>query len=193
MNRSRLPIRVPILVLIALLVLGVSGIVWAQVSANYDNSWRVLSAGGSQGTTSGAYTIHGTSGQFAIGPASDSQRSVGSGYWYGIRPHVACEPVTSVDFDWSPPAPGTGEVVTFTVTSVLPLTARLPITYEWSFGDGDSATGNPVYHTYVTGSIYSVNVTATNECGGPVWMSHTLTVTGVTDYWIYLPLTIKND
>lgn len=78
-------LRIIVLGSIALLVFGLVGIVWAQVSSNYDNRWHVLSAGGSQSMASSNYTIHGTSGQFAIGPASGGQSGVGSGYWYGIR------------------------------------------------------------------------------------------------------------
>ena len=160
---------------IALLVFALVGIVWAQASSSYDNRWHVLSAGGSQDMASSEYTIHGTSGQFAIGPASGGQSGVGSGYWYGIR---LCEPITRVDFDWTPPSPETGEVVTFTVTAILPITATPLITYEWGFGDSGSATGDPVYHTYILSDTYTVNLTATNECGGPVVASHDVTVTG---------------
>ena len=71
--------------LAVLACLAVTGVVWAQASSSYDNRWHVLSAGGSQDMASSNYTIHGTSGQFAIGPASGGQSGVGSGYWYGIR------------------------------------------------------------------------------------------------------------
>jgi hypothetical protein len=56
----------------------------AQVSPNYDLSWHVVAAGGNEGATSGQYMVHGTMGQFAIGPAAGTTYGVGQGYWYGI-------------------------------------------------------------------------------------------------------------
>jgi hypothetical protein len=38
--------------------------------------------------TSGSHTIHGTLGQFAIGPATSGQTSVGSGYWSDVQQAV---------------------------------------------------------------------------------------------------------
>lgn len=71
--------------LAVLAVLVTVGVVWAQTSPSYDNSWHVLSAGGREGMTSETYMAHGSLSQLAIGPATSGQTSVGSGYWYGIR------------------------------------------------------------------------------------------------------------
>jgi hypothetical protein len=92
---------------------------------------------------------------------------------------TACEPITGVDFDWSPISPQTGEVVTFTA-SLQPSTAILPIAYQWGFGDGGTATGSPVYHTYTTSGTFSASVNATNACGNAVEMSHDVTAEGPT-------------
>ena len=73
------------IVLVPLICLVMVGVVWAQTSPNYDNSWHVLSASGSQGMNSGSYTIYGTSGQFSIGRTASTQSEVGSGYWYGVN------------------------------------------------------------------------------------------------------------
>ena len=91
---------------------------------------------------------------------------------------VSCVGITWVDYGWSPVSPQAGEVVTFTITSILPVTATPPFTYQWGFGDGGAATGNPVTHTYAISGSYWTSVTATNACGGPVWMSHPVNVTG---------------
>jgi subtilisin family serine protease len=91
---------------------------------------------------------------------------------------TACEPITGVNFlPWSPISPQTSEIVTFTA-SLQPPTATLPIVYQWSFDDGGTAPGNPVYHTYTASGTYSVTVTAHNACGGPVSASRDVTVTG---------------
>lgn len=73
--------------ILALLTL-VGGTVLAQTSAHYDLRWHVLSGGGREGMTSGSHTVHGTLGQLAIGPATGSQTSVGSGYWSGVQQAV---------------------------------------------------------------------------------------------------------
>jgi uncharacterized repeat protein (TIGR01451 family) len=88
-----------------------------------------------------------------------------------------CEPLGSVDFDWSPSNPGTGDVVTFTAT-YTPSYASLP-TFEWAFGDGKTSTGNPVYNTYYLSGTYTAILSATNDCT-PLLITkpHTLVVTG---------------
>ncbi|MDY7079861.1 MAG: S8 family serine peptidase [Chloroflexota bacterium] len=90
-----------------------------------------------------------------------------------------CEPVTDVDFTWLPPNPETGDTVVFTATYQPPY-AGAPLIFEWGFDDGGKAVGNPVYHTFLVSDTYSVAVTATNPCGGPVWMSHDVVVSGTT-------------
>ena len=72
-----------------------------------------------------------------------------------------CEPVHDVDFTWLPTEPFTGEAVSFEATGL----GDLPITYEWDFGDGSTATGELVEHTYAVAGSYDVTVTATN-CDG---------------------------
>lgn len=37
--------------------------------------------------------------------------------------------------------------------------------YQWDFGDGGSATGNPVSKTYFNRGTYTVTLTVQNDCG----------------------------
>jgi hypothetical protein len=69
--------------LVVLACLALAGIALAQVSSNYNNSWHVLGAGGSQSMSSSNYTVHATLGQSVIGPAAGAQYAAGLGYWYG--------------------------------------------------------------------------------------------------------------
>ncbi len=87
-----------------------------------------------------------------------------------------CVPLTTVDFIWEPLSPQTGQEVVF---SALPptITASLPITYVWDFGDGGTASGDPITHTYLVSGTYPVHVTAINDCSS-VTMTHLLTVSG---------------
>src|SRR5688572_20604858 len=53
-----------------------------------------------------------------------------------------------------------GIPVTMTAASTDPQSS--PITYSWTFGDGATATGANVSHTYATEGTFAVRVTATN-------------------------------
>ncbi len=91
---------------------------------------------------------------------------------------IPCTPLTAVDFTWTPLHPETGQDVVFTALPPTS-TAFLPITYTWRFGDGGTAPGNPVTHTYTMSGTYPVRVTATNGCG-TVEMTRDIAVTGDT-------------
>jgi hypothetical protein len=96
---------------------------------------------------------------------------------------IVIEPVclTDVDYNWTPYYPDAGELVTFTISTILPVTATPPFTYQWGFDDGGSAWGSPVTHTYAVSGTYWATVTATNPCDIPRYMSHPITVTGEPD------------
>lgn len=88
--------RLKLVLLLSVILLALAGgVLQAQVSENYDLSWHVLTSGGREGMTSGSYTVHGTLGQFAIGPAASRGTSVGSGYWSGVR-RAAGVPVSTL-------------------------------------------------------------------------------------------------
>ena len=58
--------------------------VLAQVSANYELSWRVIAGGG--GRMAGTqHTLQGTAGQPVIGPAAGSGHTLCSGFWCGVE------------------------------------------------------------------------------------------------------------
>jgi hypothetical protein len=54
-----------------------------------------------------------------------------------------------------------------------------PATYHWDLGDGTSADGAVVQHTYAAGS-YTARVTATNPLGETAAATVTVTATGIT-------------
>ncbi|HOU13409.1 MAG TPA: S8 family serine peptidase [Anaerolineae bacterium] len=91
---------------------------------------------------------------------------------------IPCAPLPAVDFTWAPLHPQTGQNVAFTALPPTS-TAFLPITYTWRFGDGGTAPGNPVTHTYTMSGAYPVRVTATNGCG-TVELTREVVVTGDT-------------
>jgi uncharacterized repeat protein (TIGR01451 family) len=92
----------------------------------------------------------------------------------------ACQPITSVDFYWSPSSPSTTQTVTFTGTVTPPeAMAFTPWEVQWNFGDGDTASSNPAYHNFPVSSTYTVWFTASNACSARA-VSHDVSVSGET-------------
>jgi PKD repeat protein len=52
------------------------------------------------------------------------------------------------------------------------------VSYDWSFGDGDTATGAQPQHTYGTGGSRQVTLTVTDDAGAVGSVTHTVTVSG---------------
>jgi PKD repeat protein len=82
-----------------------------------------------------------------------------------------CDPVTNAAFTWVPTSPFAGEQVTFSGSA----SGTAPISYAWTFGDGDTGNGATVTHTYTTAGTYAVGMTASNACGTQT-VEHTVTV-----------------
>jgi PKD repeat protein len=95
---------------------------------------------------------------------------------------VLCKVLSDVDFDYEPPTPVAGQVVTLAATA----TGSLPITFTWDLGDGTGVSGATVTHTYEAEGEYPVILTATNACDQEV-VTQTATV-APRSQWIYLPL-----
>ena len=91
-----------------------------------------------------------------------------------------CERMSGADFGYIPIPPVAGEVVTFTgsVAAGTP-----PVTYTWAFGDGEFGSDQIVTHTYAISDVYTVVMTATNECYGTAiaTATHEVAVTGEPD------------
>jgi chitinase len=76
----------------------------------------------------------------------------------------------------------TGQEVSFNAAS----DGSGPLTYEWDFGDGTTASGQSVNHTFAAAGEYTVVLTVSNECG-TFTVSYTITVNNPL-YSVYLPM-----
>ncbi len=86
-----------------------------------------------------------------------------------------CDPVSGVDFSWSPLAPLYGETAYFTATVAA---GTPPFTYDWDWGDGTAhGSGQYASHAYALPGQYTVTLMVANACGQAM-MQHTITVTG---------------
>jgi predicted outer membrane repeat protein len=61
------------------------------------------------------------------------------------------------------------------------------VTFSWSFGDGDTAQGQTVTHTYAQPGVYTVMLTAANAAGQNLV---TKNVT-ITNFELYLPMLVR--
>lgn len=96
-----------------------------------------------------------------------------------------CEPISGLNYQWSPDDPAPYEVITFTAN----VTGGTLIDFFWDFGDGITATGVIATHTFSPGS-YNVTLRGTNACSQEE-ISYTLIIETQT-WWLYLPLVSKD-
>ena len=109
------------------------------------------------------------------GTATATDPSGNTSEFSACSPVFGCTSVHNVDFTWDPPTPVEGQTVTFSsITS-----GTMPITINWDFGDGSTATGETVPHSYAAAGDYTVLMTATNCAGAAVvTQTHVVTVEG---------------
>lgn len=79
---------------------------------------------------------------------------------------AGCKPVAS--FTINPGSPETGTEVTFdgSASAAAPKPKNNTVTsYEWNFGDGQTASGQIARHTYTAAGTYQVTLTVTDSLG----------------------------
>lgn len=77
------PLRLALLLLVALLALALAGMVLADVGS-YSLSWSNIDAGGDTSSGTG-YTLIGSAGQPDAGVLSSRDYKVSGGFWPGLR------------------------------------------------------------------------------------------------------------
>jgi PKD repeat protein len=97
-----------------------------------------------------------------------------------------CEEATGADFTWTPTTPLVGQMVDFSGSIAA---GTPPFTWSWDFGDGGTATGQNVSHTYVETGCYTATLTVANTCGEATW-SEEICVTSPY-YYYYLPIILR--
>ena len=73
-------------------------------------------------------------------------------------------PVFTINPTFSPAAPTTSDMVSFSCLANSPVGATL--NYSWDFGDGTFGSGASVQHNYSTANAYLVTITVTDGFGG---------------------------
>ncbi len=98
---------------------------------------------------------------------------------------TACDTVQGTAFVFDPPVPLVQQTVAFTASVSG---GAQPITYTWSFGDGEAAAGPQVSHSYALPGLYTVTLSANNACDYARTATGNLAV-GLTV--LYMPLIEK--
>ena len=100
---------------------------------------------------------------------------------------VTVDPVPEAAFTFSPPNPVIGEEVDFFDGS-----SNNPIGWQWTFGDGGSATVQDPHHVYTSAGTYTVSLRARNSCGWGDYNEQDIVVTEEPEpLFVYLPIVIK--
>jgi PKD repeat protein len=82
-------------------------------------------------------------------------------------------PSLTASFTFTPSSPATNQAVTFTASASG---GASPYTYNWSFGDGTTSTGNPATHSYSTAATYSAQLTVRDSVGATTSVTQSVTV-----------------
>jgi hypothetical protein len=83
----------------------------------------------------------------------------------------------AASFTWSPTVPRRRQTVTFDGSGSTDPSATIT-TWSWKFGDGKSASGEVVTHSYRYDGTYTVTLKVTDASGHTSSISHTITVSG---------------
>lgn len=79
---------------------------------------------------------------------------------------VVYPPIPDAEFTYFPTYPQPNEVVTFNASASTPGADAVTIeSYYWDFGDGETASGKIVLHSYATEGFYTVTLNVTNCLG----------------------------
>jgi hypothetical protein len=97
-----------------------------------------------------------------------------------------CVTVKGTEFQASTVFPAISQTVAFTATVTA---GEAPISYSWNFGDGGSASGTNITHTFSAQGVYPVNLTTNNTCQA-AQSATTRVFVGMR--LIYLPIGMKN-
>ncbi len=152
--------------------------------------WVIASGGNLR--SSASYQLGDTAGEPAAS-ATNAFRSanyiLSSGFWGNVNTPACPAPLTGIHV--TGPATGTlNTELTFTM-HITPTEATEPLTITWTpEPDNEQGTAEATYQ-WDTAGIYTITLTADN-CGGSRTATRSIQVREREDYFIYLPLVLRN-
>lgn len=132
---------------------------------------------GDGGTASGVSTSHrfGRTGSFVVTLiVTDDLGKTGTATGtVSVGSQALPTPVIAV----SPTGPTVGQLVSFDASQSTASSGKTITSYEWSFGDGSTASGTRVDHRYNVAGSFTVILTVTDSAGAKATASATVSVT----------------
>lgn len=89
-------------------------------------------------------------------------------------------PNPNASFAVSETKPKIGDLVTFNATASTPGTGETIESYKWNFGDGETATGIIVSHSFEIAGLFVVKLEVENDCGNSDSATKNITVQEAT-------------
>jgi len=86
----------------------------------------------------------------------------------------------TVDFTFSPTAPGVSQAITFVATAQSGVAGHSIVRYDWNFGSGTPQQGQVVTKSYDVAGTYNVTLTVTDDLGITKSTTKTVTVGSVS-------------
>jgi PKD repeat protein len=120
----------------------------------------------------GDYTV--TTDGSALSPSDSSETADSASTTVTVQEEPANEDPTAA-FDATPSAAEVGEPVSFGASASSDAYGSIA-SYEWEFGDGDTATGESATHAYDSPGDYDVTLTVTDDDGATDTVTQTVSV-----------------
>ena len=89
---------------------------------------------------------------------------------------VVASPQPSGDYTFSPATPLVNQTVVFNADSVRASVGHTLVQFSWIFGDGGTASGFIASHAFSASGLYNVTLTAADETGQKLTITHGVTV-----------------
>lgn len=142
-------------------------------TAPYTFAWTATGGSPSSGGGSSFTTTFNAAGTFVVSATVTDANSQTSNASQQIAISAPIPPL-SASFTYSPSSPLPVLPVTFTGSATG---GTQPYSFTWDFGDGSTATGQSVDHSYLLPGAYTVTLTVTDAGGQTAKAYQTVTVT----------------
>lgn len=94
---------------------------------------------------------------------------------------VPTDTLPTAQFSITPNPVDAGQSVAFDASTSFASPPATLVSYEWDFGDGNTASGESTTHTYTQGAEYQVRLVVRDDADIPATLVQTLTVTGAAN------------